>query len=458
VTKTLRRIVLLIPDASTLGGVQIRTVKTLRHAAQRSVDYVCISLRWERPGQHVADEKSRILVFDRDPNATLAELARWSPDDTVIVFPNNTLRGIAPEFRAKLNEFPLVFVGSGQLSYHLQDSAALIDQDYCNNLNVSKIVLLSQADRMMYSQFGIHETIVGFNPVETRELNNYSSQANRNIGYVGRIDFRTKGADRLIDIARAVQDSGFGKLQIHTVSNRQNSPDFDKLMLKLHESDLQGCVDLHLDSVNLEAMFGSLSALVLPSRKEAFGNSILEAYSYGVPVISSVYAPGPATLVEHEQTGLLMEDFDYATMMRALEHLSPAKLMDMSQRAFAKHRRFSMKHYYEHLEAVGSTALHEFSGVNRTRVFPKLKAIEALCAKNESLLRLNQELRERYKTSAKIKKAVQRINLRRVGWAVFKRTKIGLRGLATPLYLAHALLKAKRTQPPVSVSTHSTGT
>ncbi len=399
----LRRIVLTIPDLSTLGGVQIRTAKTLRHAAGRACDYVGLSLNWEKAGTHVQDIASSVMVFQRDREKVLQSLRQWSPSDTVIVFPNNSLRGIDAELRTELDRFPLVFVGSGQLSYHLQDSAALVDGSYCQNLKVTKLIVLSKLDSMMYAQFGNHDTVVGFNPVETRSANSYSPEKNRYIGYVGRLDFRTKGCDRLLDICRAVRDLGRGPLHIYTVTNPRNSPDFSAFMQLVKEHGLANDIHFAFDKTDLDTLFSSLQVLVLPSRKESFGNAILEANSYGVPVISSAYAPGPATLIDHNRTGLLLDRFDRDSLTAALAALTPDRLRDMSSEAFAKHHNYSMQHYFDHLEAVGSDALASFTGKNLTKVYPVLEPIEwyrrhtdTLAQKYEALQVRHQAMRMRY--------------------------------------------------------------
>jgi glycosyltransferase involved in cell wall biosynthesis len=393
---SLRRIVLMIPDLSTLGGVQIRTAKTLRHAPGRACDYVGLSLQWEKEGAHVQDIASNVLVYQRDRDKVLHSLRQWSARDTVVVFPNNSLRGVDAELRAELDRFPLVFVGSGQLSYHLQDSVALVDTAYCQSLKVTKLIVLSKLDSMMYSQFGNYDTVVGFNPVETRSANSYDLATNKYVGYVGRLDFRTKGCDRLIDICRAVRDLGRGPLHVYTVTNPRNSPDFATFMSLVAEHGLSNDIHFVFDQTDLDTLFSSLQVLVLPSRKESFGNTILEANSFGVPVISSAYAPGPATLIDHDRTGLLLERFDHASMTSTLSALTPDRLAAMSREAFAKHRGYSMQHYFDHLETVSSEALASFSGQNLTKVYPTLEPVEWYRRTNENLSQKYEALQARH--------------------------------------------------------------
>ena len=379
--KKIKRILLLIPDISTLGGVQIRTAKTLRHATSRDVAYECLTLRNQGRGDHLDEVHSRVMVYEDTPDRILATLRSWDPIDTVVIFPNNTLRGIDKELRAVLDRFPLVYVGSGQLAYHLQDSKILRDRPYCEKLRVTKVVLLSELDKLTYNQFGCYGQIVGFNPVEPRPTNSYSLEKNQYFGYVGRIDFFARGAERLIDIAKALREIDRGPLKIFTVSNPKNSPQFAEFQSLLTEQGCRDDIDMELDVTDLDRLFADIGVLILPSKKESFGNTILEAYSYGIPVISSTYAPGPSTLIEHDRTGLLIERYDIDSLVATFAGLSDERRLVMSARAFEKHKSYAMDHYFDHIERVAEDALRDFDGENRVNVYPELRLLESLHTK-----------------------------------------------------------------------------
>lgn len=66
--------------------------------------------------------------------------------------------------------------------------------------------------------------------------------------------------------------------------------------------------DITLECTNRDLIYREIRMLLLPSKKESFGNVILEAYSYGIPVIGRSYVPGPTELIEHEHTGFLLND------------------------------------------------------------------------------------------------------------------------------------------------------
>jgi glycosyltransferase involved in cell wall biosynthesis len=68
------------------------------------------------------------------------------------------------------------------------------------------------------------------------------------------------------------------------------------------------------------ALMAAADALVCPSRVEPFGNVIVEAWAHGLPVVAAA-AAGPAWLIAHEQTGLLVAREDSAELAAALRRV-----------------------------------------------------------------------------------------------------------------------------------------
>lgn len=366
-TSQLKRLIFLVPDLSTTGGIQSRTRMVVTGSIQRSVEYICVSYRRSN-FQHISGN----IVYEDAPDELIHLLNTWDPLDTAIVFPNNTMRHFPKRIRKEFNRFPLIFNGSGQLAYMLQDSTIIFDSEYVNNLKVTKHVLLSFMDQMTYSQLGIYNHILGFNPVKSRAKNTFDTNQNKYFGYIGRIDFYAKGAERLVEIAIALRDLKLGPLKVFTASNPKNSPQIDAFYALIEERGVKDDIDIIIDQTDNNDLYKELACLFLPSKKESFGNVILEAYSYGIPVISSVYAPGPAQLIEHGETGYLLEDFDVETIKHVLSLMDKKTLETLSKNAFEKHKDYRLDAYYDFIEGVGESAVSEFNGENLLPVYPKL--------------------------------------------------------------------------------------
>lgn len=72
---------------------------------------------------------------------------------------------------------------------------------------------------------------------------------------------------------------------------------------------------------DVPALFAACDIAVCPSRHEPLGNVILEAWAHRRPVIAAASA-GPAELIRHEQTGLLVPVDDAASLATALQRLA----------------------------------------------------------------------------------------------------------------------------------------
>lgn len=108
----------------------------------------------------------------------------------------------------------------------------------------------------------------------------------------------------------------------------------------------------HRDDVH--RLLGEADLFVLPSRSEAFPNSVLEAMAAGLPVIASRVG-GLPELVEPGRTGLLVAADDPTALAAAIEHLlnDPPRaraLGDAARRTIAEHYSFDrMVHAFEDL-------------------------------------------------------------------------------------------------------------
>jgi hypothetical protein len=129
----LRRIVLLTADLSVIGGIQTRTRNTLANASGRDVDYLGVSITSKGGSSNI----DRHFVYSHEAKQVLYQLSQFSPTDTVIVITNNVLKLVKndPLFDI-VSRFPLLFFGSAQLAFFLQNSPVLTDFDYISRLKV----------------------------------------------------------------------------------------------------------------------------------------------------------------------------------------------------------------------------------------------------------------------------------------------------------------------------------
>jgi glycosyltransferase involved in cell wall biosynthesis len=103
----------------------------------------------------------------------------------------------------------------------------------------------------------------------------------------------------------------------------------------------------------------SVSVLVVPSRREPFGRVIVEAMASAVPVVA-YREGGPAEVIVHEETGLLVRPGDVEAMATAVARLlnDPAQARRFGEAGRARAARmFDHRRAAEHVEAIYSRLL-----------------------------------------------------------------------------------------------------
>jgi len=369
----LRTIVHLVQDVSKIGGIPGRVRSTIAAAQGRPIRHVCLSAKRDPAFPHAPDT----LVAENNEAAVLAFLSTCHTTDTVVITPNSVIRAFSPIVQEQLTRLPLIHMASGQLAFILQDSEVLAHLDFVDSYKVSRILCLSDMDMNFHRQMGIHELTKIRLPVATRAENGYRPDKNRFVTYVGRIDFHTKGAERLVPVARLMQERGLGRLRIFTTDSL-NSPDLPAFLALLDEAGVRDSVEITYNVTDKAALYGEASVVLLPSKKESFGNVILEAFSFGVPVIATSYAPGPAEVIRSGEDGFLLDAFSAEAVVGLLEGLTSERLTELSQAAFARHHDYSMEQYLTSLETIAADTALTFPGKNKVRPFPKIRAVEFL--------------------------------------------------------------------------------
>ena len=175
-----------------------------------------------------------------------------------------------------------------------------------------------------------------FSPAAVAGLRNQARQAHhlekeeRALLFVGSA-FQRKGLDRILP---AIQ----GKRRLFVVGRGDRHARYHRL---IRQYGLENKV-VFTDMVNDVLPYYALAdVVVLPSRSEAFGMSILEGMACGLPVVVTPNA-GVADLIEHGENGLIMQtDADLA---RSLDLLEP---IDERRRIGGNARRTAQDHTWE---------------------------------------------------------------------------------------------------------------
>lgn len=132
---------------------------------------------------------------------------------------------------------------------------------------------------------------------------------------VGRLTHQ-KGYPFLLDAFQRVRRAVDAELWI-----LGDGPDRGAIEAKVAELGLRDAVRLLGFQTQPQAFMRRATLFVLSSLYEGFGNVVVEALACGAPVVSTDCPHGPAEILEHEKSGLLVPVADSAALASAIERV-----------------------------------------------------------------------------------------------------------------------------------------
>ncbi|GAA1148808.1 glycosyltransferase family 4 protein [Ornithinicoccus hortensis] len=148
-----------------------------------------------------------------------------------------------------------------------------------------------------------------------------------------------KRVEQAVDLTLRLQARHPG-LRLRVVGDGWWRPEIERYV---EEQGAQDCVDIlgFVDEETKHRELGMASLLLVPSVKEGWGLSVVEAASHGVPAVGYRDAGGVAESIEHGRTGLLVGDLK--EMVRQVDRLlgEPGTLDRLGANARVHAARFS---------------------------------------------------------------------------------------------------------------------
>jgi len=224
----------------------------------------------------------------------------------------------------------VAFIGkrifSKKIIFHIH--AGAFDEKYINgnfiyrflcrslvNKTEAIIVLSNRWDDFFKSNFRIKRIMVIKNPVEQRTETPIINGRNGVVKFLflGRIADH-KGIFDLVNLINDEQQNWRGKCKLFAGGNHE----VDRLLKTIQENQISDIVEYigWTQDKEKDKYFKSCDYFILPTYEEGMPMTILEAYSYGKPVISTPVGSIPEIL-EHDHNGLMFEPGD----MTALKQL-----------------------------------------------------------------------------------------------------------------------------------------
>lgn len=183
-----------------------------------------------------------------------------------------------------------------------------------------QIVVLTQRDKELWeTNLKVNAKITPIpNPSPFLVIASDYDVENKNIIAVGRLAYQ-KGFDRLIEIWKdytSKYDLPKGwKLQI--IGSGE-----DEVMLKelIKNYDLEETVEMIPNTKTIEEYYKNAAFMVMTSRFEGLPMTLIEAQSFGLPIIAYDCLTGPAEIIS-DDSGFLIEDGDSVNFMKKLATL-----------------------------------------------------------------------------------------------------------------------------------------
>ncbi len=177
----------------------------------------------------------------------------------------------------------------------------------------SKLVVLTQQDKNAYPKY-LQRNIAVIRYFTAVNEEDYRSPLNQStVIAVGRL-CETKGFDLLIRAWKYVhcQNSQWN-LKIIGGGNMRNS-----LQKIIDENDLSQSIKLLSPTSDIAKEYLSSSLFCLSSRHEPFGLVLIEAKSFGLPIVSFDCPYGPAEIVRNNKDGFLVKNGDVKALAETL--------------------------------------------------------------------------------------------------------------------------------------------
>ena len=234
----------------------------------------------------------------------------------VVIMSQGYLTALIPALKKLL---PTVkFVAWQHTTYEIymkQDNLAFLPE-YVAGLEAADVVVsLTKADSGKFKKH--NPTSVGiYNPVLIGNIDNkVTNLNNKTLLYVGRLDYYGKGIDLLLEI------------MVHLPSDWKlllvgDGSDEAIIKNKIQELELKEKVILagFADEKKLATYYVQSDILLSTSRWEGFGLTILEAMTFGLPVVAFDNG-GPKEILDNGEYGVLVEKENIKMFQKELENL-----------------------------------------------------------------------------------------------------------------------------------------
>lgn len=238
--------------------------------------------------------------------------------------------------------------------FNLKNNNGVKKRDYARFLAskfANKIIVLNKSDMKAYQRKfnGIKNITYIYNPSPFENEYGVENKKRENtIISVGRLT-KVKGFDLLLDAWKSIE-------HIHQSWSLEivgSGEEYELLNLKINKLKLKNVKILPFTK-NIEEYYKKASIYVLSSRYEGFPMVLLEAQSYGVPIVSFDCETGPREIINNNVDGILVEKNNVIELANAITYLikNPKKRDEFSENAIKNSKKFTTDKIIEKWEVI----------------------------------------------------------------------------------------------------------
>jgi len=200
-----------------------------------------------------------------------------------------------------------------------------------------RLVILTAADLKNYRKLNKNVEVIN-NFIASMPDKISVIQENKQFLFVGRLEF-VKGIEYLCEILKVYYTVCKGTWKVKIIGNGPYQAYIDDF---LNRTVLHSLIELLSNTSAIEEEYKKSSCVIMTSRNEGLPMVLLEAASFGLPMISFDCATGPAEVINDGVNGYLIPRYDtnlFALKMVELEQ-DPDRLYLFSENAYRTAPRF----------------------------------------------------------------------------------------------------------------------
>jgi glycosyltransferase involved in cell wall biosynthesis len=208
-------------------------------------------------------------------------------------------------------------IGWVHTSYNREGSCIFKVFRYIFYRKIDLLVILTQYDYKKYTTLNRNVVVINNFFPERKEKIEYPA-VNKKFIFAGRIDKCQKGIDILCKILKEYYSANDFPWKFKIIGDGK---DKEMLVRFLQKNNLTKYIELLSNTSQMEKEYRQASCLVCTSRFEGFPMVLLEASSFGLPIISFDCPTGPSEIIKDDFNGFLIKPNDIKQFVKRMLEL-----------------------------------------------------------------------------------------------------------------------------------------